>query len=403
MPKLRKPALRSWGPDFCVFRRQPFVLTAVELWGGRRYVTFSVVLAAFVGVPAGIALVEGTLFGTALSATDVRNLLSGKGLAGASEISYIRDYANLGLQVLLAAHAAHMVAQWIRVSRLPTLLRKRGLIPDTSIDEATFHRVLDKYEHRFNRRLLEAIAATAGVVLTALLALAVVSNGIYPQFREQGLTGSDLSGWWADPNAHPVAFGALVATYWFHLYLFIRHTLMGVVALRLVRDARGLAGPTRPWLAYPSSPWVDVQPAVQELRSALNDVLTSILLLVSVFLVAAIYVPLPDFLIYGFVVPFVVVLNPLFLIVPSVELNRQIENSWHILRSHTLALWSNALARAREADARHATQEWLRAEACRMDYERAVILPRLVIDWWALARDLVIYLIPLAALLPVIV
>jgi hypothetical protein len=295
-----------------------------------------------------------------------------------------------------------MVHQWHRINSLPSRLREAGLLSASLQEHRTFDAILARYEARFNSVLWELAAIAIASVGVVLLAAVCSASGIYRGLGTTSAAAGHFSQWWANPDAHPLAFVVLVASYWLYLYLVSRHACMGILVLGLLLSARRIADRNgESWLGY-SSPWATAEGAIADMRGALDDIMVSITLLVSVFLIGNLYILLPVWLWYGFVLPYVV-LNPSFLVFPSIELNHRIGASWSRLHDTSVEELAGAVEAAKKATRRDAAFAKTRLDACRDTLDRVLSLPQLVIDWSFLAKAVLIYFVPAAALVPAFV
>src|SRR4051812_35520158 len=126
---MMKGTLRRFvGPPrepFCIYRNNLVALVFVRLWDAAFVPSFFVFLAIFLGSRIIAAAVSGTLHS------------SEPGSIGLS-----RDYSEIAIAFLMAAHAAHIIRQWRRLSRLPVILRAAGLISRRGVTDGQFEAIL---------------------------------------------------------------------------------------------------------------------------------------------------------------------------------------------------------------------------------------------------------------------
>jgi hypothetical protein len=313
-------------------------------------------------------------------------------------VPLLRDYADLAIVVLMAAHTAHMVGQWRRINSLPPLLREAGLLAPELSKKRTFDQVLGATEARFNSPVWELVAGVVAAAVVVLLARTAVDAGIYQTLPGAG-PAEHFAGWWANPSSHPASFGVVLASYWLYFYLVFRHSIMGIQTVLLLGEARRVAaGRGQVWLGY-SSPWKQVERAVSEVAGALYDVMISITVLVSAFLIGTLCFSLPTFMEYGLVLPYVL-LNPLFLVVPSLELNHRLSESWRRLHDVAVRELGTAIRAARSMTGAEAAPAGARISSRYATLARVETLPQWAISWRELAGAVIIYFIPPVALIP---
>ncbi len=386
--------------DFCIYRNQPLLLVASK-WSERHWVTFLVVVAILIVPRLAVTITEGTFGPAGDLFGDLRAILLGQqGLTSAdTRVPWLRDYVDIAIVLLMSAHTAHMVHQWHRINSLPSRLRDARLLCPSLHKKRTFEAILAKHESRFNSPLWELAAVGIASIGVVLLAVVTSASGIYRGLGSPSPALGHFSQWWANPDSHPLAFAVLMASYWLYLYLIARHACMGILVVGLLVSAwREADQHGESWLGY-SSPWGASEEVILEMRGALDDIMVSITLLVSVFLIGNLYISLPLWLWFGFVLPYVV-MNPSFLVFPSIELNRRINSSWHRLEDASVAELGTAVAAAKRATRRDAETATAKLEACRKTLDQVRSLPKLVIDWGYLAKAVLLYFVPAMALVP---
>ena len=396
-------------PAFCIYRNQPVILLA-QRWSGRPSVTFVLVLGLLVVARVLVTITEGTLGPVGNVVADLKTILLGSPAATPSaKIEWLRDYADIGIMLLISAHTAHMVGQWHRLSMLPETLRAAGLLPRALAARATFTAILGAYERRFNSLRLEVAAAVIAGIVVAPVAALPSAVGLYPGLGDHPTPLERYAGWWANPALHPAAFAILVISLWLYLYLTVRHGLMGITMVRLIRSAQRVAAEDgEAWVGYGNV--MGSTPAIAELRSALFDVIVSITLLVSAFVVGTYWVSFPQWLVLLFIVPYLI-LNPVFLIWPTLELNRGLRTTW--ARSYEAATRELRVAvqRADRLSRRKITAETqdaperqlaLRIVAAEAKVASLETSPKSVIDLLDIGKASLIYLVPVIGLIPMI-
>jgi hypothetical protein len=256
--------------------------------------------------------------------------------------------------------------------------------------------LLARFDRRFNTRRLEVAVAALATTFVGVLTLAALTYGIYPSMDSASAL-DHLAGWWANPRSHPMAFIVVFASYVFYTYMILRHAVMGVTIVILMRWASALAADRSDrWFGY-SQPWIPVEKAIEELRAGLRDVLISVTLVVSTLLIAGLYVAIPSWLAVAILLVSVVAV-PVYLVVPIVEFNRRFSDSWLTLHRRALDGVSEALAGIADGDIEAAHRAWFRLEAQRTTLARVNSLPRLLVDGSVLGKGLVAYFVPVVAL-----
>lgn len=384
---------------FCIYRNQLLLLVASR-WAGRRWATFLIIFAILLVPRLLVTLAEGTFGPVGDIAGDLRAILLGQGSSNSDPtVPLLRDYADLAIVLLMSAHTAHMVCQWRRINALPARLRQAGLLSPCLHESSTFNAILARYESRFNSLVWEFGAMAIASIGAVLLAVVACASGIYRGLGSSAPAMDHFTQWWANPQSHPLAFAVVVVSYWLYLYLVARHSFMGILAVGLLMSARHTADQHREsWLGY-SSPWDTSEETVLEMRGVLDDIMVSITLLVSVFLIANLYMSLPEWLQYGFVLPYVF-LNPIFLVAPSIELNHRLDASWRRLHDAAVEQLGSAVEEVKKAKRGNAEAARVQLDACRDTLDRVSSLPRLVIDWRYLAKAVLVYFVPAFALVP---
>ena len=229
-----------------------------------------------------------------------------------------------------------MIHQWRRINRIPGELLNEGMI---LVSKDRFDALLQRFDRLFNSLVLECVAVLFALPAGIVVVQTARETGIYGWLLASGdaVPLVHLGGWWANPEIHPAAYLVQILCYSAYLYLLFHHTLMGVIAVWIVLSVRRLAEHREQWLAFPSI-WVYDSPSIRDLRAAVNDVAISITLMVLTLLVGNFYIRFPRLLEVFFIVPYVL-LNPLFIVVPAYELNRQIETSRREIADRSLQAW----------------------------------------------------------------
>lgn len=410
-------AFRHSDERFCIYRNQPLILGATQWWGGSRRWTFVVSLAAFL-LPQVVAAASGRMLGGKFSVTeDLQGLLSlgHTNPDGSLRVPFLRDYAAIGIAILMAAHAAHMVKQWQRVTRLPETMREGGLMPRTVVDDETFIAILDRNERRFNSVWMEVgavIAATLAFIGIAMAMPSGVYAGLDSPIPDRARLHYELA--WFNWDEHPAGFAAAVTMYSVYVYLMIRHALMGIGVLALVRDfqaasrrrasdsgtSRSRRGSRRPapWFGY-ESPLVgeEVGDLLKEIRLAVNDIIISVILGVTALILGT------ALLTFGAPVVVALILvyasyGPTLIFLPAHLINKQLALSGARWRQETSRKWRDAAGRAQTAEGARRTQAVAEAQLARDEYEQACALPRAVVDLRELWRNVALYVVPVVAL-----
>lgn len=384
---------------FCIFRSQPLILGAVRS-GLPGWAIALVTFAALEGPRLIVAIGQGTLYVQVDVVQDLRAILLGRPIEpGTDAIPLLRDYVDFAVVLLIALHTGRMVGQWTRLSRLPEALRKGGLLAPSLADEETFRRILERHERRFNSLLLEVLALLAATMVSAELVATVIPHGIYQRLAGNPL--DHLSLWWASPIAHPVAFAIIVGSYWFYLYVVVRHTVVGVLMLGMIWDASRVAGRSgESWIEF-HSPLDPVEPALNELRLGIYDVLASITLLVPVFSAATLAFDLPVWVYLLVAAPFVVI-NPFFAILPTFFINRALGRSRRTIYEAADREDTEAIRALETLSPRRPSVIAARAMAAQERLRRVSLMPTQIISWTHVAGALIVYALPLVLLLPVV-
>jgi len=390
-------------PGFCIYRNQPFILLA-QRWSARAWL-ISVLVGAALVVPRLLVTVPvGTLGPPADPLADLAAIFGGAHGSAWTSVPWLRDYADIAILLLVAIHTGHLVNQWRRLTVLPERLRGVGLIAPSLADPATFTRITEGFEQRFSSPWLDVGAAALAILLVVPIA-GLPALGLYP-----GAGGPEAlqryASWWANPDSHPLAFAVLIVSFGIYLYLTFRHAAMGIVMLGLIKEAaRTASHGGESWFGYSSTSEAAI-PVIGEVRQCLYDVVISITLLASAFAVGNIYVTFPTALVATFLLPYVLVLDPLFLIIPAVTLNRALSRSWTRLKESATEEHRAAAEKVaqRTAEPRrrggYELAEVLLIEGHARDQLEAVnALPRRIIDWGALTRALLVYFVPVLGLL----
>lgn len=399
--EVARGAPRASSPAFCIYRNQPVVRLLIKFGGGSWLRVFAIALGCFVGPKLIVAGLSGTLISPVDPFTDVARLLGLETALGPAEIPLLRDYADLVIGILLAAHTAHIVQQWRRINDLPHRLRRDRLISPATLSDARFREILRTFDRRFNNWSLEAVAVAVAIPLGFVVIGAAQTHGVYgwlPTVGEQSAASQHLLGWWANRDFYPWANGVQIFVYSAYFYLLIRHTLMGTVAVQLIAAVRQSSTEDEPWLSFPDV-WSEDLVGIAELRRAVNDVAISITLMVFTLLIGNLYIEFPRLLNTFFVLPYLL-LNPLFLIVPALELNRQLAESRRRLVGHQRELWRRSVEMASLSQRVSAvpSERLVAIDSNRILFERAESLPRTVVDGATVGRNLVAYAIPVVLL-----
>jgi hypothetical protein len=404
-PSARAPSFLEWAfrcepSEFCIYRTHPLVLIPVRFWGGRRTTTLWVFLLLFL-LPAIVTALLGQTFVSHASATsDLQELFSwGSALHRKdARLPLLRDYVFIGIAVLMAVHVAHMVQQWSRVNRLPHLLRAAGLIPRSAVDDATYDEILVRNERRFNSLLLEALAIAAAIAAAGGIA-AAVSKGMYPGF-DKSLPRHAVQHYnhaWLSWHTHHAAFVVVITTYAFWVYMMIRHALMGIVVLFFVSDFQGHARKVgAAWFGY-ETVWEEVGGALREIRMAVNDIIVSVILGVGALILGSLMVTFSDPVVIALLL-FYTLYAPTLIFAPVYLMNRQLFFSTDVLRSQSLRRWRTAVAAAERSGKGLTSRVWLDAELAKQEYDQAVALPQCIVSVWDVWRNVVLYVVPVLAL-----
>ncbi len=387
-------------PDFCIYRNQP-VLLLMRRWSGNAAVTFLAMLALLMLPRVIVTLAEGTIGPPGEVSRDLGGILFGKVATTAPSVPLLRDYADLAIIVLIAAHTAFMYGQWHRLQALPGRLRATDMLAPSLALEGAYEEMIGRYERRFNWIRLEVFAVVIAAVLALLLAELPRTSGIYGGLGASPSPMDRFALWWANPELHPVAYIILITSFWLYLYLVVRHTSMGVLLAAMFIEARQKAAKQGElWLTYPHA-IRNMEPVeiVSELRQALYDVTISITLLVSAFLAANLYVVFPWWIWWALVLPYLL-LNPLFVAVPTWELNRCVSVSWRRLYHRVSEREIEAELHVGSAPGSELRRALARVEVARAERERVERLPREVIRWRSWGASFAVYLAPVLLLVP---
>jgi hypothetical protein len=310
-----------------------------------------------------------------------------------------RDYVALGVAVLMAAHVAHMVRQWLRLNDLPDRLRNSGLIPRSAVDDATFAAIVRRNERRFNSLALEAIALVAGAASAIGIATAI-QRGMYPSL-DKNLPHHAVQHYhlaWLNWHTHPSAFLIALSTYGFYIYMMIRHALMGIVVLLFVGDfQRHSRRVGEAWFGY-ESVWEEVGLAFKEIRMAVNDVIVSVALGVGALILGTLMITFSAPVVIGLLL-FYMLYAPTLIFAPLYLMNRQLFLSTDALRRSTLSVWRTAVDAATRSGKGMTSRVWFDAELAKQKYYQAVALPRCIVSVWDIWREVVLYIVPVLALI----
>jgi len=391
---------RRLDPGFCIFRRAPAIRLA-SMWSGRRTRTFGVVLGVLLIPRIVLTSLAGTLLPADGGSADLGVVFFGR-LIEAHAVPWIHDYADIIIVFLIAAHTAHIVSQWRRLSSLPGRLRTAGMLGPRPEECSS---ILGIFDRRFSWVRLEIAAIAIAIAVTAVIMSLPKAAGLYWELGSGQPALERFANWWANPDSHGEAFAVLWATYFGYIYLNLRTAIMGVIyfwmfhTVKKASDKKGV-----PWLGY-SDPWRLGKPeeAVEGLLGVLNDATISISLLASVFLIGSLYVFFPT-LVWLLVASAFVALTPHFLLIPSVELNRRIGASWWRLYRAAVAKQERSVKLVQQmASGKHLAADRASAElslqASTAMLGRLDRLPREVMNWKGRAGGLVIYLVPVLGVL----
>lgn len=385
------------GDELCIYRNQPIILILTHFLGSSRLRISATVLVIML-VPRVVAYALDTTAWSSFDPTvDLVILIGRAPSSGSPDVPMLRDYADIALCFVIAAHVAHIVVQWDRVQRLPGILWSTGLLSHDALGEPEYRRLISDFDKRFNLPVWELMAALLAILMSTIL-LNIAQHGVYswlPVHGADDAARAHADAWWANRSVHFGAFAVQYLTYTLFIYLLLRHVAMGFVGMWLVAAAQWRTRASKdPWLGY-QSVWDDEVDGVDALRVALSDVFWSMTMTGIVLLLTIWYIPVPRVLDIVVIVLYVLV-NPAFVLIPALALNRQLKESWQKLRKLALDDLRRAseLVEVRGGDA--ASRGALAVAEVRL--ERASALSMAVINWPSVLKGLVIYALPVIAL-----
>ncbi len=243
-------------------------------------------------------------------------------------IPYVRDYVDIGLSFLMAAHMVLLHSKWKNISRALSELWEGGVLNRNVITPEQYQGTIVKYERRFNSilsYLLPLLFSLAGCVMFFWV---FDRLGMYSSLNPTGQPSWELQAgkrWWAHPGTGVAS--SIFQACWliFVLYYMLRHNVVGCLAVVMGRDILGGKSNEPVFLLDPDHP--DKFGGINLLRVIMLQVAASVLIMGFCLLLTYYIMPtgtarllIPFFLIFF-------ILNPVYIFVPIMLVNGQIRSS----------------------------------------------------------------------------
>src|ERR1019366_1368883 len=119
-------------------------------------------------------------------------------------IPYLRDYSDIIVMTLMAAHMALIHLQWKDISAAPLKLANDGVLNPRVVSLDRIKHTIAQYDKRFNLRSIRVLSRVAAAGLVLAFYRSFAQHGIYSGLNIPFVSGWELSAylnWWERPSS----------------------------------------------------------------------------------------------------------------------------------------------------------------------------------------------------------
>ena len=211
--------------DLCIYRNDP-PACVINTYRISSFIVFTFYLAIFLVPKLVLNYINGNIVSTTFITDltiDIRvfplfkwififaDSSTSMSLQSSTNIPYLRDYADWLVMILMAAHMSLIYKMWHNISFALTSLWRNHLLNKELFTKKDYQRIINKYNHLYNKKLWNYLCFSEAVVMTILLYYAISLHGIYsglnPSYSELSSEWEKLAynSWWGHPsNGWPV-------------------------------------------------------------------------------------------------------------------------------------------------------------------------------------------------------
>lgn len=153
-------------------------------------------------------------------------------------LPYLRDYADISVMLLMAAHMSLIHKQWHNISIVIPELWNNSIINHRVLSKKEYTFLMHRFDRLFNDWRWELLSLLVAGVLTSLLFWSFSKDGIASGIN---ISGSDVweksayQGWWANHSKHTVSFIFNIFVVYTILFYMVRHNLVGLLSVYMTR------------------------------------------------------------------------------------------------------------------------------------------------------------------------
>jgi hypothetical protein len=244
-------------------------------------------------------------------------------------IPYLRDYTDISVMLLMAAHMSLIHKQWHNISIAIPELWKNGVINHRVLSKKEYASLMQRLDRLFNYWRWEFLSLSVAGMLTGLLFWSFSKDGIASGISVAGSDVWEMSayqGWWANHSKHTGSFLFDIAIVLIILFYMVRHNVVGVLSAYMTRVLLSKSKTDLPvFLLQPYH--LDGMGGLSLVRGIMLLVYLSIMMMGFALLYAYYTLATHAGLRFHILIPFSLiffVLNPLYLVVPHLLIKRAI-------------------------------------------------------------------------------
>ncbi|HXG35377.1 MAG TPA: hypothetical protein VNL15_00240 [Dehalococcoidia bacterium] len=269
---------------------------------------------------------------------------SASGVGANPNFPYLRDYIDMLLMMLAAAHFAIFARQWHKISMVLPTLWKDGVLNSRVISANDFEQLLAKYDNRYNSSLASLgcfLGASAGIGM-ALWAFSrwgmyssLIPGGASNEWQRQA-----YEDWWGNLEHHRFVAIWNVLVYAFCLYHLLKTNWIGIISILMIREitSRFRNMPEAAINLIPDHP--DGEGGSRIFREILVDVLLSVFITAICAILVLGYLPeqaLTQPMFIGVIAVLFLILGPTYVVYPYWTIGSEMRKSKDMLIREALS------------------------------------------------------------------